>query len=77
MTEIPLITFGADLSDLSQGTRRCKYPGTTGETDPRTYLEVLPGVDRVRRFHVWGPDENDECVWKEVLATGVHWSREL
>ena len=77
VTEIPLITLGADMSDLSQGSRRRKYSGTIGETDPRTYLEVLPGMDRVRRFYVWEPDEDDECVWEEVFATRVHWSREL
>ena len=77
VTEVPLVTLGADMSDLSQGSRRRKYSGTTGETDPRPYLEVLPGVDRVRRFYVWGPDEDDECLWEEMFATRVHWSREL
>ena len=77
VTEIPLITLGADMSDMPQSSRGRKYPGTTGETDSRTYLEVLSGVDRVRRFYVWGPDEDDECVWEEVFTTGVHWSREL
>ena len=77
VTAIPPITLRADVPDLSQGSWRCKYSGTTRETDPRTYLEVLPGVDRVRRFYMWGSDEDDECVWEEVSATGVHWSREL
>ena len=76
-TEIPLVTLWADMPDLSQGPRRRKYSGTIGETDPRTYLEVLSGVDRVRRFYLWGPDEDDECVWEKVFATWVHWSREL
>jgi len=77
MTEIPLITLGADMSNLSQGSREREYPGAAGETDPRSYLEVLPGMDRVRRFYLWEPDEDDECVWEEVFAIRVHWSREF
>ena len=47
VTEIPLITLGADVSSLSQSSRKREYSSTAGETDPRTYIEVLSGMDRV------------------------------
>ena len=75
--EIPLITIGTDMSSVSQGPWKRERPGTSGETDPGTHLEVLPGMDRVRRFHLWKQDKDDERVREEMLAARVHWSRDL
>ena len=47
-TEIPLVAFRTDMPKLSQGPRKSEHPSTTGEADSRTYIEVLPGMDRVR-----------------------------
>lgn len=47
-TEIPLIARGADVSNLPQSSRKREHPGAARETDPGTYLEVLPWMDRVR-----------------------------
>ena len=77
VTEIPLITLGSDVSGLSQNSRKREYPSTAGETDPRTYIEVLPGMDRMQRFYVWEQNKDDGRVWEAVFATGVHWSRNL
>ena len=77
VTEIPLITLRTDVPGLSQSSGERKYPSTTGETDPRAHLEVLSGMDRVRRFYVWEQDEDDECVWEAVFAARVHRSRNL
>lgn len=75
--EIPLVTPGTDMPKLPQSPRKRKHPGAVGEADPRTHIEVLPGVDRVRRFYVWEQDEDDERLREEVLAIGVHWSCDL
>ena len=70
--EIPLITLRTDVPKLSQDSWKCKHPSAVGETDPRTYIEVLPGVDRVRRFYLWEQDEDDERVREEVFAARMH-----
>jgi len=77
ITEISLVTLRTDLSGLSQGFREREYPSTTGEADPRTYIKVLPGVDHVRRFHMWEQNEDDECVWEAMSAAGVYRSCDL
>ena len=77
VTEIPLITLRTDVPSLSQSSRKREYPSTARETDPGTHIEVLLGVDCVRRFHVWEQDKDDECVREAVFATRVHWSCNL
>jgi len=77
VAEIPLVAYRTDVSELSQGPRKCEYPSTTGKTDPRTYIEVLPGMDRVRRFYLWEQDEDDERVREEVFTARVHWPCDL
>jgi len=54
------------LATQSSLEREC--PSTAGETDPRTYTEVLPGIDRVRRFYTWEWDEDDERALGAVFA---------
>ena len=50
----------SDVFNLSQSSRERECPSTAGETDSKTYTEVLPGIDRVRRFCTWERDEDDE-----------------
>ena len=53
VTEIIIIAFGTYLPKLSQDSRKREYSSTTGEAGQRTYNEVLPGLDHMRRFYVW------------------------
>jgi len=69
VTEIPLITLRTGVSSLSQSSRKREYSSTAGETDSGPHIEVLLGMDRVRRFYVWEQDEDDECVREAVFAT--------
>ena len=77
VTEIPFITLRTDVPSLSQSSRKREYSSTARETDPGTHIEVLLGVDCVRRFYVWEQDKDDECVREAVFATRVHWSCNL